>query len=82
MVTTNLSWDLRHPTRKLAEQSAGLAGRVGNAYRLELPESIKVHPVFSPEKLGRLSGQTADPSHPLNSTVRMNGKWNRYKPCN
>jgi hypothetical protein len=62
MVTTNLSWDLRHPTRKLAEQSAGLsnAERVGNAYRLELSESIKVHPIFSPEKLRRATVEWSD----------------------
>jgi transposase InsO family protein len=81
MVTTK-NWDLRRPTRKLAEQSAGpfrIAERVGNAYRLELPESIKVHPVFSPEKLRRaaktepLSGQTADPQPPI--TVDGQDEW-------
>jgi len=49
MVTTK-HWNLRRPTRKLAEQSVGpfrIMERVGNAYnKLDLPDSIKVHPVF------------------------------------
>ena len=56
MVTTK-HWNLRRPTRKLAEQSVGpfrIMERVGNAYKLDLPDSIKVHPVFAPEKLRRL----------------------------
>jgi len=47
--------------------------------RLELPESIKVHPIFSPEKLRRaaktepLNGQTADPQPPI--TVDGQDEW-------
>jgi hypothetical protein len=43
-----------YPSRKLAEQSVGpytIIEKVGNAYCIDLPESIKVHPVFHPEKL-------------------------------
>jgi hypothetical protein len=30
--------------------------KVGNAYRVELLETIKVHPIFSPDKLRKASG--------------------------
>jgi hypothetical protein len=63
MVTTK-HWNLRRPSRKLSEQ---LAGPFQNSYRLDLPESIKVHPIFAPEKLRKatrsepLEGQLQDP---------------------
>jgi hypothetical protein len=47
-----------HPSWKLAEQSVGpytIIEKVGNAYWIDLPESIKVHPVFHPEKLHKAS---------------------------
>jgi chromodomain-containing protein len=81
MVTTK-HWNLRRPTRKLAEQSVGpfrIMERVGNAYKLDLPDSIKVHPVFAPEKLRRatklkpLDGQTIDPQPPV--TVDGQDEW-------
>ena len=40
------------------EQSVGpymIIEKVGNAYQIDLPESIKVHPVFYPEKLCKAS---------------------------
>ena len=45
--------------------------QVGNAYRLDLLHSIKVHPVFAPEKLRRaaedpLPGQIVEPALPIN----------------
>lgn len=45
--------------------------KVGKAYRLQQPDSIRVHPVFAPEKLRRaarrepLSGQIIDPPAPV-----------------
>jgi hypothetical protein len=50
--------------------------REGNAFRLDLPDSIKVHPVFAPKKLRKalstppLPGQLQDPAPPL----KVNGK--------
>jgi hypothetical protein len=49
--------------------------KVGNAYQIDLPESIKVHPVFHPEKLRKalslepLEGQILTPQPP----VQVNG---------
>jgi hypothetical protein len=72
-VTTS-DWKLDRPSRKLADQLAGpyrIMKREGNAFRLDLPDSIKVHPVFAPEKLRKapstppLPGQVQDPAPPL-----------------
>lgn len=71
---TTRNWRIDQPGRKLANQSSGpfeIIEKVGHSYRLELPESIRVHPVFAPEKLRLaartepLPGQLADPTPPL-----------------
>lgn len=62
------SWNTDRPNKKLSNPMDGpykVIERVGNAYRLELPDAIKVHPIFSPDKLRRahddlLPGQTQD----------------------
>jgi hypothetical protein len=67
------------PSWKLAEQSVGpytIIEKVGNAYWIDLPESVKVHPVFYPEKLRKasssepLEGQILIPQLP----VQVNGQ--------
>jgi hypothetical protein len=57
---TTRNWKLDRPSRKLADQASGpytVVEKVGNAYKLDLPDSIRVHPVFSAEKL-RLAAKT------------------------
>jgi hypothetical protein len=52
--STTKHWKTHRPSRKLADQASGLyriIERVEHAYRLHLPDSIRVHAVFAPEKL-------------------------------
>ncbi|HEV7235588.1 MAG TPA: DDE-type integrase/transposase/recombinase, partial [Ktedonobacteraceae bacterium] len=61
------------PSRKLDDQMAGpyrVLEKVGHAYRLELPPTMRIHPVFSPDKLRRAAndpvpGQVIDPPDPI-----------------
>ena len=71
---TTKNWRMDRPGRKLVDQASRpyrIVKKVGHAYELELPDSIRVHPVFSPEKLrlaGRkepLPGQVVDPPLPI-----------------
>jgi transposase InsO family protein len=68
------SYRTNRPSRKLDDQQAGpfrIVERVGNSYRLELPPSMKIHPVISPDKLRRatdnepIPGQYDDPPPPV-----------------
>ena len=52
VITKN--WKTERPSRKLDYQMVGLykvLKKRGNLYKVKLPDLIKVHPKFSPDKL-------------------------------
>lgn len=75
------SWYTDRPSRKLDYPMAGpyrISAQEGHSFRLDLPNSIKVHPVFSPDKLRKaandaLPGQYQDPPPPLE--IDGNQEW-------
>lgn len=59
---TTRHWKTDRPSRKLGNQMEGpfeILERVGHSFRLRLPDSMKIHPVFHAEKLRK------DPGNPL-----------------
>ena len=70
---TTKNWKTERPSRKLDYQMARpyrILGKVGHSYRLDLLDTIRVHPVFSPDKLRKaatdpLPGQKTEPPLPI-----------------
>jgi transposase InsO family protein len=67
-------WKTGRRSRKLSNQQHGpfeIIKKEGNSWRLQLPDSMKVHPVFSPDKLRAaartepLRGQIPDTTPPI-----------------
>ncbi|KAE8551312.1 hypothetical protein EYB25_005196 [Talaromyces marneffei] len=74
VMVTNRNWSTGRPSRKLGHQAEGpykIIEKVGNSFKLNLPEGMNVHPVFSPDKLRLatrtepLPGQVIDSSPPV-----------------
>lgn len=67
-VKVSKNWRSDRPSRKLADKMKGpfkITEQVGHSFRLELPDSMKVHPVFHASKLRKalkdpLEGQIVD----------------------
>ena len=71
-LTTN-TWKTDRPSKKLSNQRDGpytVLEQRGDSFKLDLPESMKIHPVHPPERLRKaasdpLPGQRNEPSEPV-----------------
>jgi hypothetical protein len=67
------SWNMARPSLKLDNNNSGpfrIIAKEGNSFRLELPASMKIHPVMSSDKLRKsandpLTGQVNRPEDPM-----------------
>ena len=75
------NWKTERPSYKLDYKIVGpykIVNKVGNSYKVKLPDLIKVHLIFSPDKLQKavnnpLPGQKNEP--PLPIQVNGDNKW-------
>jgi transposase InsO family protein len=73
---TTKHWRSQRPSRKLGHQMEGpfeVLEQVGNSFRLKLPASMRIHDVFSPDRLRRaandpLPGQANEQPAPIQIT--------------
>ncbi len=67
------NWKTQRPSKKLDHQMDGpydIVRQVGHSYEVKLPNSTRIHPVFSPDRLRKaaqdpLPGQRNKPSEPI-----------------
>jgi hypothetical protein len=70
------NWKTDRPSKKLDHQMVGpypIIAQEGHSFRVQLPKSMKIHPVFSPsllrkDKSNPLSGQMHEPELPIQVT--------------
>ena len=91
------SWNTVRPTLKLDNNNSGpfrIITKDSNSFKLDLPASMKIHPVMSPDKLRKstndpLLGQVNKPKYPveidgdieyeIEEVLAVKKQWNQLK---